>query len=105
MPVTYEMCERVLTAQLSGELDHHRTRAVMQDLESQIASRYPRQLVLDLSGVSFMDSSGIALLLRALRLMRESGGSAQATGVPPQAGRVLRAAGLQSLLPIQFLEH
>ena len=56
---------RVLRAELSGELDHHRARAVMEELDRQIDLALPRELVLDLSGLTFTDSSGIAVLLRA----------------------------------------
>ena len=56
---------RVLCAELSGELDHHRARAVMEELDRQIDLALPRELVLDLAGLTFTDSSGIAVLLRA----------------------------------------
>ena len=48
-----------------------------------------------------MDSSGIALVLRAHRLMNELGGSLTLKAVPRQAARVLRAAGLHRLIPME----
>ena len=63
-----------VTITLSGEIDHHGARAIMNELEDAVANRVPRELTLDLSGISFMDSSGIAVLLRTHRHMRQSTG-------------------------------
>ena len=52
--------------------------------------------------MTFMDSSGIAVLLRADRRMRETEGHVEVVGVPVQAGRVLQAAGLHKLIPMAF---
>ena len=45
-----------------------------------------------------MDSSGIAVLLRAYKRTAELGGTVVVRNVPEQAGKVLRAAGLERLL-------
>ena len=102
MPLQCKIDGRRLVAQITGEVDHHRARQLMLELERKLDISFPRELTLDLSGVTFMDSSGIAVLLRACRQMREMDGRFQVTGVPPQAGRVLRAAGLQKMMPITF---
>jgi anti-anti-sigma factor len=67
MAVTCTGEGRVLRAAISGEVDHHRARAIMEELSRQIDLELPRSLTLDLEGVTFMDSSGIAVLLRAAR--------------------------------------
>ena len=61
---------------------------------------YKRQ-TLDLEGVTFMDSSGIAVLLRAYRRLGELGGAVKVVHVPAQAGKVLRAAGLDKLMEFE----
>jgi stage II sporulation protein AA (anti-sigma F factor antagonist) len=58
-------------------------------------------LTLDLSGVTFMDSSGIAVLLRALRRVRELSGSVRVIHVPAQPAKVLRAAGVDRLIKFE----
>jgi stage II sporulation protein AA (anti-sigma F factor antagonist) len=98
MPVTCVCNDRNLTAKLSGEVDHHGAKAMMEELERQIDLNLPRHLVLDLSGVTFMDSSGIAVLLRAWRRVGELSGSVSVVRVPEQAARVLRAAGIDRLM-------
>ena len=98
MPVTCTGGGRVLRAALSGEVDHHGARAIMEELGRQIDLELPRELTLDLAGVTFMDSSGIAVLLRAYRQVGELGGSLTVVHVPDQAARVLRAAGVDRLI-------
>ena len=73
----------------------------MQELDRQVDAGLPKRLTLDLSGVTFMDSSGIALLIRARQRMQELGGTADVCGAAAQARRVLDAAGLQRYLTIR----
>ena len=98
MAVSCTAEDRSLFIALSGEVDHHRAREIMAELERHIEMGLPRRLTLDLSGVTFMDSSGIAVLLRAYKRAAELGGTVTVRNVPEQAGKVLRAAGLERLL-------
>lgn len=101
MAVTCKAENRVLYAAIDGEVDHHRARQILGELVRQIDGAMPRQLTVDLGGVSFMDSSGIAILLRASRRMGELEGAMCVVNVPAQAGKVLRAAGLDRLIKFE----
>lgn len=98
MPVNCLESEQVLTAKIIGEVDHHAARKLMEELGRQIDGRLPRELRLDLSGVTFMDSSGIAVVLRSWKLMGQLGGTTTLCSVPPQSAKVLRAAGVDKLI-------
>jgi stage II sporulation protein AA (anti-sigma F factor antagonist) len=89
---------RCLTAWVAGELDHHGAKAVMEELDRQIDVTLPRELTLDLKGLTFTDSSGIAVLLRAYRRMGQNQGAMRVVNTPDQAGKVFRAAGLERLI-------
>ena len=101
MPVAFTEEDRCLTAAVSGELDHHGAKEVMQALDRRIDEALPRQLTLDLGGLTFTDSSGIAVLLRAHRRVGLLGGTMTVQHVPDQAGKVLRAAGLDRLMKFE----
>lgn len=88
---------------LSGELDHHAAGGIMRDIEEQIESSVARDCVLDLTRVTFMDSSGIAVILKAYRRQNALGGRLFVENVPPQPMRVLDAAGLERLIKITAL--
>lgn len=89
---------RTLTAALSGELDHHAARSVMSELTRRLDAALPNELILDLAALTFTDSSGIAVLLRAHRQMDGMGGVLRVVHTPDQAMKVFRAAGLQRLI-------
>ena len=90
--------KRHLMAQVAGELDHHGARSVMEELDRRIDQARPRELTLDLSGLTFTDSSGIAVLLRTYRRMAQSQGSMRVVNTPAQAGKVFKAAGLERII-------
>ena len=101
MPMIWKEERGELIFTVSGEVDHHGAKGLMQQIDSALERNISRCLVMDLSGVSFMDSSGIALLLRAHRRAREVGGSLRVTGIPEQAMKVLRSAGLHKLMTLE----
>ena len=72
--------------------------AVMEELDRQIDAALPRKLTLDLSGLTFTDSSGIAVILRTYRRMSQLRGGMTVVHAPDQARRVFRAAGLEKLV-------
>lgn len=73
MEVSVKCEARHICIRLSGELDHHSAKGLLRRLDQEIEKALPTQLTLDLSGVTFMDSSGIALLIRARQRMQELG--------------------------------
>ena len=101
MEIEVKSMDRNLLLELHGEVDHHGARDALRQLELAVDAALPRVLVLGLAGVTFMDSSGIALVLRAQQRMRLLDGSVVVRSVPPQARRVLDAAGISRLVTIK----
>lgn len=87
-----------LTVRFCGELDHAAAAGAMYALTEAVQEYLPRSCVLDLSGLTFMDSSGVALLLRAKKLLGRSGAGLTVQEAPEQAKRVLELAGLGRML-------
>ena len=85
---------------LDGELDHHAAKRTMTVIEDAIDLYLPRQCILDLGGLTFMDSSGIAVILKTQRRMREFGGQTAVENVPKQPLRVIDTAGIDRLVKI-----
>ena len=101
MELNAKSVDRKLLLELSGEVDHHGARDAIRQLELAVDAALPRQLVLDMAGVTFMDSSGIALILRAQQRMQLLDGSLLVCNVPSQARRVLDAAGIGRMVTIR----
>ena len=94
MDMTYRAENRQLTVRLAGELDHHAARDLMESIDRCLEQNLPTKTVLDLGGITFMDSSGIAVVMRAKRRMEALGGTLTVANIPRQAARVLETAGL-----------
>lgn len=101
MEIKAKSADRNLLLEFSGEIDHHGARNALRELELAMDAALPKTLVLDLQGVTFMDSSGIALILRAQQRMQMLEGSVLVRNVPQQARRVLDAAGVGRLVTIK----
>ena len=93
--------ERELLLALSGAIDHPGARNALNAVEMALDAALPRLLILDFSGVTFMDSSGIALILRSQQRMQLLEGSVVIRNIPAQAKRVLDAAGIGRLVSIK----
>lgn len=101
MKIHRKTVERNLLLECEGELDHAGAKDAMKQLDLALDGSFPLRLVLDFTGITFMDSSGIALILRAQRKMQLFGGSMMLCNVPPQAMRVLDAAGISRIVTIR----
>ena len=89
-----------LTVYISGELDHHEARCAMLKIDELLDEYLPRAGALNLSSLKFMDSSGIALIVRVSRRMQILGGRAWIEDPAHQPQRVIDAAGIDRLVPI-----
>ncbi len=101
MPVSLSLSNSHLTAALSGELDHHSIRPIREDIDSAISDHHPASLALDFHDVTFMDSSGIGLILGRCKLMGGIGGTTSIQNPPPHIKRVLRLSGIDRIAKIQ----
>ena len=89
-----------LTIYLAGELDHHEARGAIRSIDELLDEYLPRDCMLDMSGLSFMDSSGIALIIRMSRRMKNLGGRAWIENPAKQPLRVIDASGIDRLVPV-----
>ena len=86
---------------LKGELDHHGAKGLMGRLDREIEVALPLRLVLDFGAVTFMDSSGIAVVMRARQRMSAFGGTVKLRRAAPQVRKVLDAAGIGRLVEME----
>ena len=90
-----------LTVALTGEIDHHCAKFYIQAIAAKIESYTPEVCVLDFQDVTFVDSSGIAVVINAMRSMAQIEGKLLLTGISPQPMRVFRASGIDKLVEIK----
>lgn len=90
-----------LTVALTGEIDHHCAKAYIQAIAAKIEAYTPDICILDFQDVSFVDSSGIAVVINALRSMTQIEGKLVLTGLADQPMRVFRTSGIDRLVEIK----
>ena len=90
-----------LTVALTGEIDHHCAKTYIQAIAAKIEAYTPDICILDFQDVTFVDSSGIAVVINALRNMTQIEGKLILTGICSQPMRVFRASGIDKLVEIK----
>lgn len=92
-----KMNGNVLTLYVTGEIDHNNARRIRETADGLIHQKHPSLLNMDFSGVSFMDSSGIGLIMGRYRTMQLYGGKLRVTEIPVELRRMMELSGLSGL--------
>ncbi len=97
MSVKITVNGEVVTAFLDGEIDHHSAGVMRNEIDAAVEKNLPTMLVLDFRDVSFMDSSGIGLVMGRYKALKPLGAELHVTNTSPQIGKVMKLAGLDRL--------
>lgn len=90
-----------LTIALTGEIDHHKAKNYIQAISGKIEVYNPKVCILDFKEVTFVDSSGIAVVINALRNMTKIGGKLILAELGTQPMKVFRTSGIDKLVEIK----
>lgn len=101
MNVTVESSGDTLIAYLIGEIDHHSAVLVREKIDDAISYEKPKVLVIDFKNVTFMDSSGIGLVMGRYRLMQNYKGTIMINNVTPTIKKIMELAGLSNIAVIK----
>ena len=97
MSVRVYLTDENMTAYLIGEIDHHSARSIREEIDETAQRAHPDELVLDFKDVTFMDSSGIGLVMGRYSLMQELGGKLRVVNQSSHIKKVMKLAGLDRL--------
>lgn len=101
MSVQIYLADEIMTAYLGGEIDHHSAKSIREEIDDTAQRARPDMLVLDFREVSFMDSSGIGLVMGRYSLMQELGGELKVVNLSGHIKKVMKLAGLDRLAVIE----
>ena len=93
--ITYD--SNTVTAQLYGEIDHHIAPKIRKEIDSRCESLRPDLLRLDFKAVTFMDSSGVGLVMGRYRNIALLGGRLEVVNIPKPIEKVFSLSGLGRL--------
>ena len=92
-----EFKNNILTAYINGEIDHDSAVRIRTEIDGATQSLKPKLLYLDFSEVSFMDSSGVGLVMGRYRQMKLLGGMLKVVNIPDSMYRIFAMSGLEAL--------
>ena len=101
MDIKLESIGTTLVAKVAGEIDHHTAPELKEEIDREINLRNIVNLVLDFDGVTFMDSSGIGLVMGRYRNLAKTGAELVISETSPQIYKVMKLAGLERLARLE----
>lgn len=100
MTITLDGAE--MTARLTGEIDHHTAAYMRSSIDAAFVRQKPETLVLDFSGVTFMDSSGVGLALGRYKKTKDARCTLVLAGLNERDKRMMKLSGMQKMEGIEF---
>ncbi len=98
--VSYEERGESMVVHIGGEIDHHGAVSVRTGIDEVLVSTRPQKVYLELSGVSFMDSSGLGLIMGRYALIKRYGGKLAVLDPSPAVIKMMNLAGMERMIPI-----
>ncbi|MFD1737684.1 STAS domain-containing protein [Bacillus salitolerans] len=99
LQIDIKKSESINTVVVKGEIDAYTAPQLKGQLDD-ILLEEEIQLIIDLHGVSYIDSTGLGVLVSALKITRQTGGSLKLTGVNDRINRLLKITGLHEIMDI-----
>ena len=101
MSVSINAKGELLTVMLEGEIDHHTAKTIREQIDEAIEFNMPSLLILDFGRVSFMDSSGIGLVMGRYRILQKNNAKMNLVNLPSNIYKVMKLAGIERLAKIE----
>lgn len=92
--------QKLLTVRLTGEIDHFRAKMIKKAVEDELLRTGAINIAFDFSGISFMDSSGVGLILGRYKTAKALGGRIVLFGMRPGIERIMRMSGIDKIAEI-----
>ena len=98
--IVYEMRGNSLVIHVSGEIDHHSAVEVRTEMDARILAERAERVLLELSEVDFMDSSGLGLIMGRFALVKQYGGTLSVLDPSPAVIKMMRLAGMERMVTV-----
>ena len=95
--VSFIMKDGELTVVMLPEIDHHTAKIIREAADACIEKERPKRIILDFSPVTFMDSSGLGLILGRVKKAEEKSAVVTVRGLSPKLNKLLRMSGIEKI--------
>ncbi|MEE1389566.1 MAG: anti-sigma F factor antagonist [Clostridia bacterium] len=101
----YKKQDKLLVLKITEEIDHHTSEKIRKRADYEIQIHIPKKVIFDFENVTFMDSSGIGMIIGRYKLVTMFGGKMSLTNVKPVVKKILEMSGVLKLVPIEENEN
>ena len=106
MPVTVKNKNKTLYFFIKGEIDHHTAPAIREAIDDGILMFETAEvIVLDFSGVTFMDSSGVGLVMGRYRIIASKNKRLKLESLSDRDYKIMKMSGIEKLAEISKKEN
>lgn len=98
MDINIERIGVTLVVKPEGEIDHHYAAKLKDKIDREIYENKVNNLILDFDNVTFMDSSGIGVIVGRYKIISSLGGKVMIVRANKQINKILEISGLKNLL-------
>lgn len=96
----FELLDTTLLVSLAGEIDHHTCAKLRQAIDTTYEKQHAKNILFNFESVTFMDSSGIGLLIGRYKQVTLDGGKVGLYHVPKDIERILRMSNIGKLMKV-----
>lgn len=100
MNVNFKEKDKLLTFELTEEIDHHIAEKIRRKMDHEIQRYMPKRVLFDFNSVTFMDSAGIGMLIGRYKIARMFGASVELMNVKPSIKKIFEMCGVLKIIPI-----
>lgn len=98
MQLQYEVVDNTLIVRFDGELDHHVAKDIRTEIDETIDRQRVKNLIFDLNNMSFMDSSGIGVIIGRYKHITKLGGRVSVIHTTAKIDKIFALAGLYNII-------
>ncbi|HPF43115.1 MAG TPA: anti-sigma F factor antagonist [Syntrophomonadaceae bacterium] len=100
MDIELKMIRNTLIIRLKGEFDLLKAEKIRRLIDEKLQDKQARNLILNLEKVSFVDSSGLGVIIGRYKKIQEKEGSMYIVGAQPVVEKILTLSGINKLIPL-----
>lgn len=101
MNCVYTPSDKLLTIEITEEIDHHTVEKIRRRVDYEIQRYMPRKVIFNFNSVTFMDSAGIGMIIGRYKMASAFGGNIEMINVKPNIKRILEISGVSKLIEIK----
>lgn len=102
---TFDIKRNVLIVRLAGELDHHEAELLRDEWKRMMYHNPVKHVIVNLSDMSFMDSSGLGVILGRYKEILQLGGEMVVCSVNPSIKRLFDMSGVFKIVRLEENEE